>query len=115
MFLVHHSPQNEGSFEDGFCAYRPIWKLPVGRSVPNSTPAFSGVSFRSNPFAFHCVCRICAVSSRRWLPVVVFSSSDAFLPPLAQMPSAPLAHPSEVIKELTWSGFGGEYFLNGSL
>src|SRR3954451_1336943 len=113
MFLLHHSVQNDGSFDVGFWAYRPIWKLPVGRSVPKSTPAFSVVIFRSKPAAFHSFCRIWAVCRRRWFPVVVFSSSDAFFPPLAHRPSAPLVQPSLVMSELTLSVLVGEYTENG--
>src|SRR3954451_24563052 len=115
MFLLHHSTQKDGSFDVGFCAYRPIWKLPVGRSVPKSTLDFSGVIVRSKPCAFHWFCTIWAVSRRRWLPVVVFSSNVAFFPALAQMPSAPLAQPSDVISCVTLSAAGGEYTLNGVL
>src|SRR4051812_41674421 len=34
MFLVHHSTHCDGSFDAGVCAYRPSWKLPLGRSWP---------------------------------------------------------------------------------
>ena len=52
---------------------------------------------------------------QRLVPTVVFSSNAAFLPPFAQKPSAPLVHPSSVMRELTLSGLGGEYTLKGVL
>ena len=41
------------------------------------------------------------MSSRRLLPVVVRMVMLAFWPPLAQMPSAPLAHPPAVMVSVT--------------
>src|ERR1041384_4041685 len=58
---------------------------------------------------------IWTVSSRRLLPVVVLISRLAFLPPLAQIPSAPFVHPSLVINSVTLARLVGEYCENGVL
>ena len=42
------------------------------------------------------------MSSRRLLPVVELITRLAFWPPLAQMPSGTLAHPSPFMSESTW-------------
>ena len=54
------------------------------------------------------------MSCRRLLPVVVLSSKAALTPPLAQMPSDPLAHPSPVMSWVTMPR-SSLYLLNGWL
>ena len=82
-----------GTFPSKDCAQRPGIEVRVrlaedrelvvalhGRCVPNSRSALWFLIFRSMPAAFSCSCRICSVSSRRWLPAVVTTVRLSFFP-----------------------------------
>src|SRR5438094_1394651 len=90
-----------GSGEDGVCAKMPTPNVPAGSHWPNRVPALVLLTVAAKPASFHWLCRTCSVSSRLLLPAVVLSSTVAFWPTLAQMPSGPLVQPSPFISEST--------------
>src|SRR5438034_2422727 len=101
MFAEHQIVQIPGSADGGTWAYRLSWKLPLGSVSLNSTAAFSFAMRSEKPASFSWLCSNCSVSSRRLLPAVDLMVISAFLPPLAQNPSAPLAQPAPVINDCT--------------
>src|SRR5438105_3046905 len=104
MFLMQkfeHPPRLLGSPSGGVWANSDTWKSPAGSSWPKRTPDFLLSKVRLKPASFHWLWRICSVSSRRLLPVVDRITRSARWPPLAQMPSAPLAQPSPFMRAST--------------
>ena len=66
-------------------------KLPSGSHSPNRTSASAFLILISMPNSLAWAWISCSWVSRSLLPAVVEMLNDSFLPPLAKMPSAPLA------------------------
>src|SRR5207249_7071463 len=90
-----------GCGDKGVWAKMPMSKVPAGSHCPNSVPALVLLTVALKPASFHSLWSTCSVSKRRLLPAVELSSTVAFWPPLAQMPSGPLVQPSPFISEST--------------
>src|SRR5438445_2766690 len=101
MFKAQKFTHWVGSGDEGVWAKMPMSKVPAGSHWPNRVPALVLLTVALKPASFHSLWSTCSVSNRRLLPAVVFSSTAAFWPPLAQMPSGPLVQPSPFISEST--------------